>query len=301
MRKSTLAAVVVIGLMLSGAAFASTTSTTIHACKVKSSGALRIVGANATCKDSEVKLTWNVMGPRGYRGYQGDRGDRGYRGYRGYTGEQGLQGVPGTPGEKGDKGDPGDPGAPGPTYSAGTGLTLSNNEFSVANAPWSALTGIPAGFADGVDNDGGTASNLQCTSCVQGAELAGEYDWSGVQSVPGAVTSAKINDGAIEARDLAPGVMPVKVTTDVSVDPPAMDGSGRTTLNLVVNGLEAGDMMTVSPPATLDADLLFAGSDLLVSEFDPDAVRATIYLYNVGGAADYPARTWQVEYLDLTP
>jgi hypothetical protein len=41
------------------------------------------------------------------------------------------------------------------TYSAGSGLALSpSNVFSVTGAPWGGLTGVPAGFADGVDNVG---------------------------------------------------------------------------------------------------------------------------------------------------
>ena len=39
------------------------------------------------------------------------------------------------------------------TYTAGTGLTLAGNELSVSSVPWSGLTGVPAGFADGADND----------------------------------------------------------------------------------------------------------------------------------------------------
>jgi len=38
-------------------------------------------------------------------------------------------------------------------YHAGSGLALVGNEFSVTGAPWSGLTGVPAGFSDGVDND----------------------------------------------------------------------------------------------------------------------------------------------------
>jgi len=39
------------------------------------------------------------------------------------------------------------------TYTAGSGLDLTGGAFSVTGAPWSGLSGIPAGFADGVDND----------------------------------------------------------------------------------------------------------------------------------------------------
>ncbi|HNT56022.1 MAG TPA: hypothetical protein PKG95_15000, partial [Anaerolineaceae bacterium] len=38
-------------------------------------------------------------------------------------------------------------------YTAGTGLALTGNEFSVTGAPWDGLTDVPAGIADGIDND----------------------------------------------------------------------------------------------------------------------------------------------------
>jgi len=44
--------------------------------------------------------------------------------------------------------------ATGTTYTAGAGLSLTANEFSVTGAPWSGLTGVPAGFADGTDDIG---------------------------------------------------------------------------------------------------------------------------------------------------
>jgi hypothetical protein len=39
------------------------------------------------------------------------------------------------------------------TYLAGTGLALSGTTFNVTGAPWSGLTGVPPGFADGIDNE----------------------------------------------------------------------------------------------------------------------------------------------------
>jgi hypothetical protein len=38
------------------------------------------------------------------------------------------------------------------TYTAGSGLDLTGTQFSVTGAPWAGLTGVPAGFADGVDD-----------------------------------------------------------------------------------------------------------------------------------------------------
>jgi len=41
----------------------------------------------------------------------------------------------------------------GSTYTAGTGLSLVGTQFNVTGAPWSGLTGVPASFADGVDDN----------------------------------------------------------------------------------------------------------------------------------------------------
>lgn len=38
-------------------------------------------------------------------------------------------------------------------YSAGSGLLLTGGVFNVTGAPWSGLTGVPAGFADGLDDN----------------------------------------------------------------------------------------------------------------------------------------------------
>jgi len=69
------------------------------------------------------------------------------------------------------------------TYSAGSGLALTGTQFSVTGAPWAGLTGVPAGFADGVDND-------TTYSAGNGLALAGtEFSvtgapWSGLTGVP---------------------------------------------------------------------------------------------------------------------
>jgi hypothetical protein len=57
---------------------------------------------------------------------------------------------------------------------------------------WTKLKGVPAAFADGVDDTSGTASDLVCSGCVETSDLA-----------PDAVTSSKILDGEVAVADLA--------------------------------------------------------------------------------------------------
>jgi hypothetical protein len=96
------------------------------------------------------------------------------------------------------------------TYAAGFGLSLNaNNVFSVTGAPWSGLTGIPAGFADGVDDVSTTASDLECAGCVGPGDIAR----LGVHKdniYPGAIDTSQLADTAITAAKIANGA----VTTD---------------------------------------------------------------------------------------
>jgi hypothetical protein len=62
----TVAVVLCVGLISIGAAFAHGGDTSrIHACVNKSSGRVRIVGAEETCRPSERPLDWNIVGPQG--------------------------------------------------------------------------------------------------------------------------------------------------------------------------------------------------------------------------------------------
>jgi len=58
-------------------------------------------------------------------------GPKGTTGPTGPTGAQGATGATGATGAAGAKGDTGDAGTPGPTYTAGSGLLLTSNAFSI--------------------------------------------------------------------------------------------------------------------------------------------------------------------------
>lgn len=74
----------------------------VHACVIKSSGAVRVVGAGAQCRNREVLLSWNEkgqagsVGPAGPVGAAGPAGPSGAAGTRGATGAVGPKGDPGT-------------------------------------------------------------------------------------------------------------------------------------------------------------------------------------------------------------
>ena len=71
------------------------TSTTISACVVKTSGAVRVVPTGTTCKRTEAPLVWNQTGPQGAPGTQGPAGEPGADGAPGNDGAAGQQGPAG--------------------------------------------------------------------------------------------------------------------------------------------------------------------------------------------------------------
>src|SRR5262249_26453361 len=77
---------------------ASSTDQVIHACYHSTNGNLRIVGATEACKNNELAISWNQVGPQGEKGDKGDKGDQGLTGATGEQGPMGLQGPPGPQG-----------------------------------------------------------------------------------------------------------------------------------------------------------------------------------------------------------
>ena len=60
-----------------------------------------------------------------------------------------------------------------------------------------------------------------------------------------------------------------------------------------LSGVKPSDLVTVSPPASLEPGVLFTGSDVLL-----DGV-VTLYLNNVTATAIDPgAQTWKIRHLD---
>jgi hypothetical protein len=98
------------------AADASTTSgAQLHACAVRTTGALRLLtpsagGVRGHCRSTEAPASWNQAGPQG---------------------PQGVQGPQGLPGEKGA---PGAAGVSGYTYVQGSPTSIAAGSFGTADA-----------------------------------------------------------------------------------------------------------------------------------------------------------------------
>ncbi len=87
-------------LALGGAAAFAAVSAgdgSIHACRVKRHGLLRVPDAGKTCKRTETALTWSIEGPAGPAGPAGAPGPAGPPGPKGDQGPSALGALVGTP------------------------------------------------------------------------------------------------------------------------------------------------------------------------------------------------------------
>jgi hypothetical protein len=93
------------------AAIPATGTGLISACRLKATGALRVIDTQAKqkCKTTERALAWKTVGAVGPRGIAGPRGATGLTGPTGATGPQGGTGLTGPQGDPGIAGPAGDP------------------------------------------------------------------------------------------------------------------------------------------------------------------------------------------------
>src|SRR5690348_1712174 len=84
--------------MAGGVAYASIpdSSGVVHACYLKSGGALRVIDNTvADCKSNETALSWSQTGPKGASGARGPTGANGTNGTNGAPGPPGAAGTSG--------------------------------------------------------------------------------------------------------------------------------------------------------------------------------------------------------------
>lgn len=144
-------------------------------------GATGPAGATGTAGPAGPAGQTGPAGPKGDPGIPGAKGDTGATGPAGQKGDQGIQGI------QGPKGDPGEPGA---SYTAGTGLELSNGQFGVAG-PYRLPTDCQAGQSP--VSYGGYDSIAQsywgCTRFVNGNQTCSDGFVTGA-GINGALTCA---------------------------------------------------------------------------------------------------------------
>ncbi len=80
----------------------------------------------------------------------------------------------------------------------------------------------------------------------------------------------------------------------VSVDPPSINANSSSTFTVSIAGVNVGDLVLLTPPSNMEADLVFQGADVTAGG------TVTIRIRNVSGAVvDGAARTWK--YIVIRP
>ena len=92
-----------------------------------SQGLQGVKGDNGNEGPQGLKGDTGDQGPQGPQGVKGDNGPQGVKGDTGAQGPQGSQGIKGDTGDQGTQGETG----PAGTYTAGLGVTISNDEISI--------------------------------------------------------------------------------------------------------------------------------------------------------------------------
>jgi len=125
----------------------------IYACVNSNSGEVKLVPQNATCKNNESLVVWNVAGPQGLIGPTGATGATGPQGLQGPAGPTGAQGPIGLTGLQGPAGAQGAQGPAGGILSA---VAAACGELPLAAlAPIEFLSGLNQQFGSGIGLGGG--------------------------------------------------------------------------------------------------------------------------------------------------
>jgi pectin methylesterase-like acyl-CoA thioesterase len=127
------------------------------------------------------------------------------------------------------------PGASTGAYTALTPrqpLTAAPYAIYAASAPWSGLTGVPAGFADGVDN-GSAYQNVKVVAKSGG-------DFTTITAALDSITDASASNPYLVY--VAPGVYTERVIMKQYVD---IEGAGELTTTITFTGAAAADTGTV--------------------------------------------------------
>jgi type VI secretion system secreted protein Hcp len=123
--------------------------TNYYACVNKNSGTIKMVKENTTCSNSEEKIIWNQVGPKGDTGATGPAGPQGPKGDVGAVGPQGTKGDTGEPGPQGLQGPPGvsvpaGDGSPSLNFDVymNLGNTIKGESTAEHYEEWIVLTGV---------------------------------------------------------------------------------------------------------------------------------------------------------------
>jgi hypothetical protein len=148
----------------------------VHACYLKSGGALRVIDNSVTsCSQNETELTWNNVGPRGPQGLPGPQGPIGPAGPQGPQGATGSAGPQGPTGPQGQAGESGSSHAYTAINDLGVGLTnFADTPVVTLTVPAGTFVIFGKGFVFNADNDSQSESCKLSTGDRSGGLLDGD-------------------------------------------------------------------------------------------------------------------------------
>jgi type VI secretion system secreted protein Hcp len=183
-------------------ALAEDNTTNYYACVNKNSGTIKMVKENTSCSNSEEKIIWNQVGPKGDTGATGPAGPEGPKGDVGATGPQGLKGDTGETGPQGPQGlsgvsVPAGDGTPSLNYDVYMNLGSLKGESTAEHyEDWIVLTGVQfdASVSVGSHAGGGMGSGK---AVLNEFEIKKSLDSSSVSIFQDMLLGKHFNNGQI--------------------------------------------------------------------------------------------------------
>lgn len=137
-------------------------------------------------------------------------------------------------------------------------------------APWSGLTGVPAGFADGVDNDTGTVTSIATGAGLTGGPITGS---GSIAVAPGGIGAALIDPAQVQSRvagNCVVGQYVRAVNQDGTVDCGVDANSGGSVTSIATGaGLTGG-------PVTGSGTIAVAPGGIGAVQINPTQVQARV-------------------------
>ena len=168
-------------------------------------------------------------------------------------------------------------------------LTATPYAIYAEKAPWSGITGMPADFADGVDNSGASYQNVKVVAKSGG-------DFTTITAALNSITTA--SDTNRYLIKVAPGVYTEQVTMKEFVD---IEGAGELTTKITFTGSAGIDAGTLVGADNTELRFLTVentgGAAFAIAIYNNSAARLTHVSANASGGED--GQLWRVQWQSL--
>jgi hypothetical protein len=157
--------------------------------------------------------------------------------------------------------------------------------------------------------DGAVRSEDVLDGSIRGEDIS-TGDWSGITGANvqnNSLTSDDLASASVQADELAPGAVTrddirdaigvgavVTATTTLPGAPVPVPAGTRSAIDVPVPGISVGDFVSVSPPGSLNDDLIFTGGTITGND------TVTVYVYNPTAGSLAADGTWTINWIDKT-